>query len=318
MASTFPTSVDSLTAVVDGSTKVAQNVPNPIQEAVEAHQTFTGESGAAQSHNTDMLAQMFGVLKPTIKLSYNSATQIDASAGNALVQNAAGSVRKMRKNTSTTTITPTLGASTQYEVYAIGDAAATVVTFEVIEVGDPLSGTNYLLIGGFCTNSSSEIVESSIWSVGAGPYVNSQFKEDSDAASVSGSNIPDDNTKPQSSEGYALPDLVTVIAVPSANSIIEVEGQLSGGYSTNGPIFLALFDGVGTDAKKTAMQFGSTNEAVTIPIRHRWVPGSKQILTISLRYGPDGTSTFYLNGRNGGAKLGATLATHLSVKVIEP
>src|SRR5690348_14306109 len=171
-SSTFPTTVDNKVQVTDGVDIIQADDINDAYVPIDAIEAFIGVSGAAQSHNTDMLAQIFS-LKPTIRLIWNSTTALTASAGVARPQNSGGTVRKMRRNTTTTTITPTLGASTNYYVYANGDAAATTAAFAVdTNATTPTGVTCFELIGGFSTDGSSHIIRSSIWSVAGLRLVN--------------------------------------------------------------------------------------------------------------------------------------------------
>lgn len=100
----------------------------------------------------------------TIVLSYNSASQLTASIGEVGCSNSDGSVRKLRQNTTATTITwanidtGTEASSTTYYVYAVADADATTVTFLISTSSSaPTGATYYKRIGSFYNDSSSNI-----------------------------------------------------------------------------------------------------------------------------------------------------------------
>lgn len=100
----------------------------------------------------------------TVVLSYNSASQLTASPGEVVCSNSDGSVRKMRQNTTSTTITwanidtGAEAASTQYYVYANCDADATTATFKISGNSTTPTGlTYYKKIGQFYNDGSSNI-----------------------------------------------------------------------------------------------------------------------------------------------------------------
>lgn len=101
----------------------------------------------------------------TIKLVYNSASQITASAGEVTVSNSAGSIRLMLRNSSSTTVTwsdidtGSEASGTSYYVYAIAaSTSATSATFKISTSSTAPSGaTYYKRIGSFTNNGSSNI-----------------------------------------------------------------------------------------------------------------------------------------------------------------
>lgn len=100
----------------------------------------------------------------TIALSYSSASQLTASIGEVVCSNSDGSTRKMRQNTSATTITwsdidtGSEAASTTYYVYASCDADAATAVFKISTSSTAPTGvTSYKKIGSFYNDSSSNI-----------------------------------------------------------------------------------------------------------------------------------------------------------------
>lgn len=154
MPSTYPTSVDNPTQLVDGTTFMEGKNVNVAYDALTAVQTMLGASGAAQSKNLDILTFLSNYKAPM--LQYSSTSSIDVLAGTLVISNASGSVKVLRKNTSTTNITAAnldTGAMAvgAYYVYAIGDAASTTWTVVFSASATNPSGvyTNYELIGWF-------------------------------------------------------------------------------------------------------------------------------------------------------------------------
>lgn len=129
-------------------------------------------------------------------LTRTSATVITVSAGEVCCSNGAGTIKRFRKNTATTTITITGAgvagldsgssekASTLYNVYAVADADATTFTAIAAEDGVALSDvTYYRYIGSFFNNAAQDI-DAFYW-IGEGasvkvvhddPYLNDEYR----------------------------------------------------------------------------------------------------------------------------------------------
>ena len=106
----------------------------------------------------------------SIQLAYSSGSAITASAGSVVCSNSDGSVRKMRLNTSTTSVsftdidTGAEASATTYYVYANCDADATTATFKVSASSSAPTGvTSYKKVGSFYNNSSSDIDRTKIY-----------------------------------------------------------------------------------------------------------------------------------------------------------
>src|SRR3990167_1823958 len=122
-----------------------------------------------QENNTaiDRVLSNFG----TIGLVYSSASAITATSGGVVCSNSDGSVRKMRLNTSTTSVgwgdidTGAEAAGTTYIVWALCDADATTATFKIsTSTSAPSGATSYAKIGSFYNNASSDIDQNKIYS----------------------------------------------------------------------------------------------------------------------------------------------------------
>jgi hypothetical protein len=95
---------------------------------------------------------------------YDSASQFKVSAGDVMISNAAGTVRKMRSNTSATTVTWSdidTGAeanSTVYYYYAVADTDIDGFTILISASSTtPTGATYYRKLGSFYNNSSGDI-----------------------------------------------------------------------------------------------------------------------------------------------------------------
>lgn len=107
-----------------------------------------------------------------MSLVYNSASQITVSAGEVVCSNSDGSVRKMRQNTTATTVTwadidtGAESGSKTYYVWADCDADATTATFN-ISLSSTIAGltgiTSAKKVGSFYNNSSSNIDRTKVY-----------------------------------------------------------------------------------------------------------------------------------------------------------
>lgn len=321
MSSNYPTSVDNTPDLQDGVDYIEADDVNTPKDSAEAAQSFLGASGAAQSHNTDLLAHIVAI-RPTIKLSYTDVDEITASAGLSRPQNAAGSVRKLRKNTSTTSITganldaggPAFAASTTYYVYSDGDAAATTVAFVVsTNASAPAAVTNYELIGGFATDGSGNIVSSTVWSAAGLEVVQVQEYSTGEEAHGSGT-IANDDTIPQKTEGNQV---LTLSFQPAyADSKIHVEVLVHGASQVDGSfVVAALFFDTESDARAVGYQYQTygTNPATRQIYIPYWLSlSAASVIAMAVRAG--GTSgTFTLNGQSSARKYGGKLISNIRV-----
>jgi len=125
--------------------------------------------------------------------------------------------------------------------------------------------------------------------------------------------FPFDDTIPQSTEGTALPNEVTITPTSAANRlVIEVEAPMS--ISASAHMILALFKDSDTGALATIAHDGVGVSAVSsLIMKHTMVAGTTSPITFKLRYG--GTSgTTYLNGNNSARRFGGTMNTRLRVR----
>jgi len=92
-------------------------------------------------------------------ISYTTAASLTVSAGELMMSNVGGTIRKMRRNTSASTIdTTSASSSTTYYIWAIADADATTFTLDfTLSSTSPGTETYYRRIGSFYNNSDGNI-----------------------------------------------------------------------------------------------------------------------------------------------------------------
>lgn len=102
---------------------------------------------------------------------YSSATAVTVAPGSVVCSNSGGTVRRLRSNTSSTSVgwanidTGAEAGSTTYYVYAVADTDATTFTVEISTSSSaPVGATYYLKLGSFYNNSSSNIDNYKVYS----------------------------------------------------------------------------------------------------------------------------------------------------------
>lgn len=122
------------------------------------------------TNNNTALDRVLGNYREGMALVYDSASQITASSGEVVCSNSDGSTRKMRQNTSNTTVTwadidtGSEASATTYYIYANCDADATTATFKVSASSSSPSGvTSYKKLGSFYNDGSSNIDRKKIY-----------------------------------------------------------------------------------------------------------------------------------------------------------
>lgn len=318
----FPTSVDNKTALTDGVDYIEADNINNAYVPETASQTFIGAAGAAQSKCTDLIAQLVTLL-PTIKLKYKDTATVTAVAGVCWAQNSGATIRVPRKNTSNTDVTFTNidtgaeAASTRYYIWAIADATATTVTFKIsTSASAPSGSTNYVLIGGFYNDGSSNVVEKSVWSVAGMRPV--QFKYKLYTTSTSGTTVlPQDNTVPQNTEGdeYMLSDQI----IPYASTNIFLIIVLCNIYYANvSQGTVALFQDTTAAALASTMltSAGNTIGPGAQMLIHAMVTGATTATQFKVRAGTS-SGTNYFNKSSGGDVMGGTLTSGILIMELE-
>lgn len=114
--------------------------------------------------NNAAIDRLLANYREGMTLTYSSATTISVTAGSVTCSNSAGTVRKMRLNTSATNVTfadidtGAEASGTTYYIYASCDADAETAVFKVSASSTAPTGvTYYKRLGSFYNNSSSDI-----------------------------------------------------------------------------------------------------------------------------------------------------------------
>ena len=133
-------------------------------------------------------------------------------------------------------------------------------------------------------------------------------------ASSSTSNIiPDDNTIPQNTEGAEF--LSLAFSPTSATNILQIDVNLVGSMNNNRNLVVALFQDSAAGALAAAASFqASSNDIMTVPLRHRMVAGTTSSTTFKVRAGAGAaTATLTVNGKFGGVSASSITITEIAV-----
>lgn len=300
MSSDYPEALDVLSPVSNGSTKVAQAVPNPIQDAAEAAQAFLGVSGKGASWNLDVLDFITSILDNRISLAWNDADTITVKAGYTHVKNAAESVKLLRKQAadSDQVFSSILGSSTTrtadtaYLVWAVGDVSGTGLTYEITDVQTaPDDGTQYSVVGGFCTDSSSDIIEGSIWSARGDKILSIRhaFKQTKVTGTTS---FPYGTSNPTITQGTQI-ETITLNPSKAGNKFILIGICEVGGSAAQAGC--GFFKQGTTDAFASTGQRGNSSDGVNMALLGFIAPATTGSITFEMRAGMV-TGTYYING----------------------
>jgi hypothetical protein len=172
----------------------------------------------------DPLDRLLTNYRTGCQLVYTSATTVTIQLGEIVCSNSAGTIRRMRKNTATTTVVLTTAgvgglddgaeANVTYYVYAVADADAT--TFTAIcsaNATTPVGITYYRYLGNFA-NVAGDISAASVTGVGAGRVVQVVNYQRTDQVTCATA-IPNDNNSRTSAEGNLV---LTKSITPKSNS----------------------------------------------------------------------------------------------------
>ena len=118
----------------------------------------------AVTANNTAIDRLLANYREGLVISYSSSTAVSISAGEVVCSNSAGSIKKFRQNTSSTSVgwadidTGVEADSTTYYIYALADADAETVTFTIsLNASAPDSSTYYKKLGSFVNDASGNI-----------------------------------------------------------------------------------------------------------------------------------------------------------------
>ncbi len=109
---------------------------------------------------------------------YSSAIAVTVSPGSVACSNSGGTIRRLRTNTSTTSVgwanidAGAEEASTTYNVFAVADTDATTFTVMISKSSAPTGATYYKKLGSFYNDASSNIDRAKIYTNTYGHTVN--------------------------------------------------------------------------------------------------------------------------------------------------
>jgi hypothetical protein len=193
-----------------------------------------------------------------------------------------------------------------------GGANITTAAGDVAEFAR-ISGGNWQCLGYFPSNGKQLLAIQSL-DLPAGALLQSVATSYASNADLS-TNIPNDDTIPQSSEGTEV--MTQSITPLSATSTIEVEAVWHASGSGSTLIMAALFVDSGTSAVAAGTSVaGSSSLPGTGKLLHRETAGSTTARTYKLRVGPS-TGTIRLNGTSSSRLLGGVMRSWLVVREIK-
>ncbi len=140
-----------------------------IDEFLKAQPADTinpGTIGTVIRVNNEAIDRFFAYGRFDCKINYVAAAQVNVGSGSIVCSNVAGTVRKLRTNTSTVNCTwsdldsGVEAASTTYYLWAVGDTDATTFTVKIsTSATAPTGVTYYKRLGSFYNDASSNITQ---------------------------------------------------------------------------------------------------------------------------------------------------------------
>lgn len=165
----IPVSIPAFTTLQNDVDYVQAARHNTVGDEITALATLIGMPGAAQSHLTSFLT-LLQLQVRGCEVQYSSTTQINVLAGQIMISNSGGTIRKLRAKTSTSSLTASdldsgvaFSNSTRHYIYATADTAVTTPVYKISTNASAPSGyTYYRKRGSFLTDSSGNILPESI------------------------------------------------------------------------------------------------------------------------------------------------------------
>lgn len=127
--------------------------------------------------------------------------------------------------------------------------------------------------------------------------------------------IPQDDTVPQSTEGF---EVFTLAFTPksAANKLkISINVNAASSYASSYNIILALFQDSGTSAIATGTAVGAaTNYLTPTTLVHYMTAGTTSSITFRVRVGSSGAGTTTINGQSGARLFGGTYNSGITIE----
>ncbi len=167
----------------------------------------------------DPLDRVLSNYNRTVLLKYNSTSQVTLSLGEIVCSNTAGTIRRMRKNTSDVTVTwadidaGAEAGNTTYYIYSVCDADAATFTATIsTNSSTPTGATYFKRVGQFTNDGSSNITA---------------VKNDDDRVIVSTGTVANGGTISLPS-GWAQDECDWTVGGPATAVCTDGDGETSG------------------------------------------------------------------------------------------
>jgi len=263
----YPEDAGTITPLVDGTDfEEAANVNNVVTE-LNTVKTLIGVPGAAQSHLAtllDMLADNYSGGRCYGEDGTTDEVYVGAFSG--IISNAAGSLRKLRRITTITTLTAAdldTGAMAvgYYYIYATADAAASTPVFKFsASASAPTGYTYYKKIGWFYNETASVL----------------------DVTSLFIGNMKDGSGAPNGVKAVGTTDITTTSTTYEDMADMEIEFVSSGRpvqvsfeamirSDNSNYIGYVNIDIDGTDKIQTSMRSPNAEVALRVPMNLIWL-----------------------------------------------
>ncbi|MBI4708253.1 MAG: hypothetical protein HY761_10085 [Candidatus Omnitrophica bacterium] len=159
----YPNDSGIISDLTDGVDYIEAANVNTVKDELQNVKILLGTPGAAQSHLASLL-DMIADNYTGWRVYKKDDDEIYVSVGAGIISNAAGSVRKLRKSTSVTTLsasnldTGSFADDTYYYIYTVADAVGTVPVFIIsASASSPTGYTHYRKIGWFYNESAAAL-----------------------------------------------------------------------------------------------------------------------------------------------------------------
>ena len=246
-------------------------------------------------------------------VTHSSGTLAITSLGGASLQ--AGTEIATRFVITGGTLTLTHHAT---NLYLAGGANITLANGDVIRWRKMhSSNAEWKMVGGVKADGTAWVVAA----VSAGKV--KQIVYTASGAVASGTTqIPNDDTIPQNTEGTAWTALDTTITPTSASSLLVIELTVStASNNTSGAnVIAALFqDSTANALAASITRSTAVNAETTFNLRYVMVAGATSATTFKVRFGPDATGgTVTVNGVNTARRFGGAAVSTLSITEVTP
>lgn len=127
--------------------------------------------------------------------------------------------------------------------------------------------------------------------------------------------IPDDNAKPQNTEGDEY--MVLAITPIDSSNILEITIYMHFESTASDVMVMALFQDSTADAIATSLVGKSSSQAGILSFKYRMVAGTISATTFKVRMGSNAVGTTTFNGRAGAPRHNGTIASSITVKEIQ-